>query len=404
MTQLAIVADDLTGAADSAALFAQAGFATAVPLSDRVTLDADVLSVSTDSRELSATAAEDRVRSAIAGLSACGGAPTLVYKKLDSALRGQLRAELMAAMSELGAARAVVAPALPAERRTTIGGRQHVDGRPLEQSSFGREGISSDLIATFRGGSADIPVIPIGLEAFRSGAQALTESFGSPGIFVVDAETDDHLESIARAALSAGICLLAGSAGLARALVRVANLEPGATPPSWRPAAGRPILAILGTQHPATARQIERAVGTGICVIQPDQQSLDEPDGRLDDAIAAVELEVRAGRHVILTTAGRQSSPLGPAAIAERLSTVLDSAIVRATVGGMMISGGDVAAAACDRLGTTAIWLRGEVRPAIPWGTLAGGALSGVPIVTKAGSFGDDSTLIDCIEHLLSAT
>jgi uncharacterized protein YgbK (DUF1537 family) len=247
-------------------------------------------------------------------------------------------------------------------------------------------------------------VIPIGLEAFRSGAQALTESFGSPGIFVVDAETDDHLESIARAALSAGICLLAGSAGLARALVRVANLEPGATPPSWRPAAGRPILAILGTQHQATARQIERAAGTGICVIQPDQQSLDEPDGRLDDAIATVELEVRAGRHVILTTAGRQSSPLGPAAIAERLSTVLDSAIVRATIGGMMISGGDVAAAACDCLGTTAIWLRGEVRPAIPWGTLAGGALSGVPIVTKAGSFGDDSTLIDCIEHLLSAT
>jgi len=40
------------------------------------------------------------------------------------------------------------------------------------------------------------------------------------------------------------------------------------------------------------------------------------------------------------------------------------------------------------------------VRPAIPWGSLLGGAMPGVPIVPKAGSFGDDDALFGSIAHL----
>jgi uncharacterized protein YgbK (DUF1537 family) len=149
MTQIAIVADDLTGAADAAALFAQAEFATVVPLVPGAAPRADVLSISTESRELSPDEAGARVRSAVAGLRSAGGSPpNILYKKLDSALRGQIRAELVAAIDALGEQCALVAPALPAERRTTVGGCQFVAGVPLERSSFGRGGVDGDLVRT----------------------------------------------------------------------------------------------------------------------------------------------------------------------------------------------------------------------------------------------------------------
>jgi uncharacterized protein YgbK (DUF1537 family) len=57
-------------------------------------------------------------------------------------------------------------------------------------------------------------------------------------------------------------------------------------------------------------------------------------------------------------------------------------------VGGLMLTGGDTAAAVCTRLDAEFLWLRGEVLPAMPWATLGAGPLQDFPIVTKAGSFG----------------
>src|SRR5215212_109122 len=112
MPQLAIVADDLTGAADTSACFATAGLATVIRLSGTTMPEADVLAVSTASRDLDSAAAANAVRSALMGIS--GGQsdeePRWIYKKIDSALRGNPRDELLAAMEAIGTTRAVVAP------------------------------------------------------------------------------------------------------------------------------------------------------------------------------------------------------------------------------------------------------------------------------------------------------
>jgi uncharacterized protein YgbK (DUF1537 family) len=64
------------------------------------------------------------------------------------------------------------------------------------------------------------------------------------------------------------------------------------------------------------------------------------------------------------------------------------------------LTGGDVAAAVCRLLGVRSIWLRGEVMPAIPWATIAGDYANGLPIVTKAGSFGSPDAIWTGIEFL----
>jgi uncharacterized protein YgbK (DUF1537 family) len=71
-------------------------------------------------------------------------------------------------------------------------------------------------------------------------------------------------------------------------------------------------------------------------------------------------------------------------------------------VRGLVLTGGDVAAAVCTALGATGIWLGGEISSGIPWGLLEGGGLHATPIATKAGSFGDDHALLSCIDYLTS--
>jgi uncharacterized protein YgbK (DUF1537 family) len=155
---------------------------------------------------------------------------------------------------------------------------------------------------------------------------------------------------------------------------------------------------VAGTRHSATARQIALLADHGMVIARPDGDVLDGQSAHIDTGI--IDRELMEGRHVVLTTEGCARSRLAPHAVADLLATVVDSECVRTLAGGMILTGGDVAAAVCARLDATGIWLHGEVGPAIPWGSLSGGALPGMPIVTKAGSFGADDALLAAINHV----
>jgi len=137
--QVVVIADDLTGAADTGVAFARAGLTTLVYLQPGPFVPADVLVLSTHSRHLT--------RSEAAGLAgqaaertrrvSPGRGPAWIYKKVDSTMRGHPGAELAAVMGALGVDRALVAPAFPEQGRTTVNGRQLVGGRPLDATPFG---------------------------------------------------------------------------------------------------------------------------------------------------------------------------------------------------------------------------------------------------------------------------
>jgi D-threonate/D-erythronate kinase len=129
--RLGIQADDLTGACDTGAVFAARGLATIVLLPEArfpASLP-DVLAVDTESRGRAAPDARAAARRAVARLAAAG--PALLYKKVDSTLRGALAAELGGALEGAGDRRAaLLAPALPAQGRTVVDGMLRVGGRP----------------------------------------------------------------------------------------------------------------------------------------------------------------------------------------------------------------------------------------------------------------------------------
>ncbi len=436
MSQFVIIADDLTGAADTGACFASAGLATVIPFADSPLPAADVIALSTETRDLAAADAARIVSQAIRNLTTdtspdardegsskplslthldtgrgrvpgeravrVSPTPRWIYKKLDSALRGHPRDELLAAMAAIGATRALVAPAFPAEGRTTVGGVQHVDGVPLDSSRFGGAGAVSDLVNLFQNDQR-VPVLVLDLATIRGQPEATRRLLAeaSPGIVIADAESDDDLTALARATSESGLRMLSGTAGFARALARALPLRADAPLSCASMPNVQPVLVVAGSQHQATARQIVVLREAGLPIVAPAQEVIDDPGVTVDGIVAEVAAHLAAGRATVLTTVGLMPSPQGGHAVAARLAEIVAALEVQRLIGGLVLTGGDVAAAVCAALEASALWLGGEISPGQPWGLLVRRDAPSIAIATKAGSFGDDHALLACIEYLI---
>lgn len=142
MTSLRLLADDLTGALDTAAELV--GLVGPVPVFWHGAIPAVLpASAALDSgtRELGRLPAA----SIVAGLAASLSPASLAYKKIDSLLRGPTLAELAACMRAGGWQRCVLAPAFPHQGRVTRGGRQFARDGDGHWSSVG-----GDIVAMLR--------------------------------------------------------------------------------------------------------------------------------------------------------------------------------------------------------------------------------------------------------------
>jgi uncharacterized protein YgbK (DUF1537 family) len=77
--------------------------------------------------------------------------------------------------------------------------------------------------------------------------------------------------------------------------------------------------------------------------------------------------------------------------------------MARAKTAGLFLSGGDTAIAVLEQLDVTAVRLERELSSGLVYGTIAGGPLSGRPVVTKAGAFGRPEALFDLHRRLRPA-
>ena len=400
MTMLAIVADDLTGAADTSACFADTGWRTVIPFTTVAPGDVDVLALSTESRDLADAEAAEAVYRAILSMAA-NAPPRWLYKKVDSALRGHPCEELLAAMNALGTRRALVAPALPAEGRTTRRGRQFINGQPIQASAFGGQSAPTSLLDIFAN-DRDLPVIHLPLGLVRQHPDAVCEWLRADedGILVADAETDDDLDVLAWAAANSNLQVLCGAAGFAR---RLALALPQGRRGHAPPAAMKPILIVAGSKHAATVRQLNVLADDGVPVVQLPQEVIDDPECSLADTLGTVTACLASGHTTAITTVGLNPSASAERTVAARLAEVAADPRVRKHAGGMVLTGGDVAAAVCGALHAKGIDLGGEIYAGQPWGRLIGGEMPDLPVVTKAGSFGRDHALRACAGFLRGA-
>jgi 4-hydroxythreonine-4-phosphate dehydrogenase len=266
-----------------------------------------------------------------------------------------------------------MAPAFPATGRTTVDGRQRVGGVPLEETEhWARERRTEDSHVGRLLERAGLRVTLIKLTAVRSGDERLTEVMTEGATLgdalVCDGETDADLRAVGRAAARLNrFTVWAGSAGLASCLPDVVD-RPRQTPTVSAPAARGPLLFVIGSPAGASSGQADVLGAEGGVRVAPSA------------APADVARALESGADVIV----RPTSVDETRALAQ----------VAATASGLVLTGGETARALLGAMRVTSLRVVDEVERGVPRSLAL--LPRPVPIVTKAGAFGDRATLVRC--------
>lgn len=392
--KVAIIADDLTGAADTGVQFARAGYRTAVafrgaPLPPES--DLDVVAVNTDSRALRADSAAKRVLEVAYAIRDA----RIAYKKVDSTLRGPVAAELVAALKATGRDHAVVAPAFPSAGRTTKNGVQLVDSVPVHESEMKddpRTPVREGHIPTLLARSAS-SIVTLRVEDLTDD-MCIRRALEDASYVVADAESDADLEALVRAVPDPSRVLWVGSAGLALALGKVYP-GPHTRKSSTLPVTARRVLVVVGSLTGIAREQLRRLVQEGVGTASV---ATGRPDA-VEEAVETIRAALSEGACAAVYSEEEGDFSEDSGSAVEALTEVVAGLDGEGLFDALMLTGGDTAVGVAQRLGATGIRLEGEMESGIPVGTLVGP--SPYLVVTKAGGFGEPDTLVRIVEMLL---
>ncbi|UCD77316.1 MAG: four-carbon acid sugar kinase family protein [Desulfobacterales bacterium] len=420
MKSIFIIADDLTGAADTGVQFCP--FFEDTTLISYQQLDrilepspasaSRATAVYTNSRALAHETARQRLVSVAQGLAK--KQPLWIYKKIDSCMRGNVGAEVEALLDELDYEVSFITPAFPEMGRTTENDIHRVHGIPLEQTE-----ISRDPITPVK--ESHLSRIVQSQSRYRVGHVALTHLDGSEkelqaeidrqiqrGFrhFVFDATHRYQLDRVANLVYSfPGKVLPVGSAGLAGSLTEPLSPAKRVVKSGSEFEGGNCNLLVCGTASEVTGRQIDRLLEKhSYEFIQLPPELL--VDQRLSDDFSRTVSSTRSSlsrKNVVLTITSQRNAQAAPRAanlqeaaesIVRGLGLFVAEVVADTRPAYLFLTGGDTADAVLTTIGAEGIRILGEVVAGVVQGVLIGGPLEGLPVVTKAGAFGHEDTLV----------
>lgn len=392
---LFIVADDVTGAADSAARCHRAGLTATINVLAQPTLPATAaVALSTDSRFLPPATAADQVERLVRPLLAAGQDREIIwYKKIDSTLRGNLGAELAALLALVTPAEvspcALICPAFPAQGRGLVAGTLVYADAPAQPPH----------LPTLLAAQCDLPVATVRLAQVRAGAAALQQTLRhlqqqGAQLLVVDGVTEEDLATICAAAAQLPHALLCGSAGLVGHLAM--TLATALPPTPARPAfpLHRPLLTVVGSGSRMAHRQVaalQQAMRLPIIEVTQSlapAQALARLTPTADSPPGDCLLHLPAPPPAV-TLEGEQARTYVEALT--RLALVIIDAAPPAT---LLIVGGDTAVHVLTALGIAQLQVQEELLPGMPVCTGVNPAGRRFTVILKAGNHGDAETLV----------
>lgn len=361
-TNVSVVADDLTGACDSAVAFARRGRLTEIAIDWRVLPQAlpEVLSFSTESRDIPESEAVGRLNDLLDG-SPWLTQQRIFFKKIDSVLRGNTFAEIAAVVDRVPHRLVLIAPAFPALGRTSAQAVLHIRDIAGER----RIDAGHHLAAA----GLQMSVIGPGMGEVELAHLLRAKLSQSERVVYCDATSEVDLHTLVRAAggLGGEICWI-GSGGLADALA--SHLCPEQVPAPIESARGS-VLFFVGSNHPVTLVQLEalRRSG-GLQEYAPHLPATSMPGTSLSILFEISRGETSAEQ---ILAAVRQVSP-------QRISC-------------MFMTGGDTATLVCRAFGIQSLRLQTEFAPGLPLGIAVGGPFAGTTVILKSGGFGDTAAM-----------
>jgi D-threonate/D-erythronate kinase len=281
---------------------------------------------------------------------------------------------------------AVICPAFPAQGRGLAAGALRFAQSP-------GQGLH---LPTILGAQTALPLVAIGLERVRAGVEALADQLQQAvrqgaNLVVVDGLADADLATLlAATGLATPGALLCGSAGLIEPLARRLAATGDYPPPLPAEPLRPPLLAVVGSGSEMSHRQLAALRAEGqIPLVElgdwaAEQSLLRQQQGALDGLVLHLP------------------PPLPEAALEGEAARRLAVALARTATqvcadlqpGGLLVVGGDTAIHLLNELGIAQLTVVRELMPGIP-------LLTGVDrrgrrrqLITKAGNFGEETTLV----------
>ena len=354
MTVLRLIADDLTGALDSAVQFTGTLGPLPVILTPARAPGVGSFALDLACRDRSEAEAVARTAAAVHHLAGSD----IAFKKIDSLLRGHWAAELAELARGDAFRRVLLAPAFPAQGRVTRGGQQ---------------------IATGADGSATVVPVDPRVDLARRGLAVCVPPSADrlapdAPLLLCDAASDDDLRSLVRSARTLpGRTLWCGTAGLARALCGGGLPQPTAPTPG-------PHLMVVGSNHGVTRDQIAVvAEHARPWIVRFDRDGV--------GSAARIEAVLHDHGRCLCVADLPPDCPAAEAADSiDRWFGALAPRVPRPTT--LTVVGGETFAAVCRALGTETLLVEGEWRAGVPASRLSQGPWAGTACFSKSGAFG----------------
>ena len=421
-----IIADDLTGANDTALQFHLKGANTQILLSDEIEplniKNTQTWAISTESRNIEPQEAYEKViKTTKMFLEKLN--PDFIYKKIDSTIRGNIAVEVLGILSVSDYEASVIVPAFPSEMRTTVGGYHLLKGTPIERTEMARDPhspiVESHLPTLLKQqlpeeyqnlvGQIELKTIMKGAGPILQRINELVES--GKKLIVADAVSTVDIEQIALAIKKSESKLLpVGTAAFAQSLSEfwLADLD---NEDIIKTLPNLPKFIVSGSATQITANQIEELEKSdefeNILTISFDLKAV--LDGVKDELVDRIVQNLNFDNTVVVHTSklikdfdGFSDDSLKAELTKANLADVITDFLAELTrqvlekkEAFLITLGGETSYKCCSAIGAYQLQLVDEVAPAI--------ALSldhnAQWIVTKSGNLGGAKTLIDILKY-----
>ena len=348
--RIAVIADDLSGAAEVGAVARNCGLTAQVNIDGSSDSEAQVLVVDTDSRWRDGPSAAVAVESAARRLSGFD----LVYKKVDSVLRGPVCHELLATMKPLQCKRTLLVPANPSFGRIIRDGSYLVDQVPLDQTEFAFDPEHPARSARVVELLDMLPQVPVAV-------LRLEEAFPESGIAIGEATNESDLATWAKRLDEH--TLPAGAVGFFRALLEVAGHESiGVASSSTFTAACGSTLVVTGSRSDQARVNLARFRDAGYPVLEMPQDlesdgSVAVATGRWSNTILSA---LQDHKTVLVCISEKYEKMVLPRRLLESLILSVKQVVNRIPIDHLVVEGGATASSLVRQLGWKRFYVGGS--------------------------------------------
>lgn len=415
-----VIADDLTGANDTGVQFSKKGYNTIVSIvkeSSQPVIDenTDVFVVDTETRDADPNTARKRVRFVLNELNP--GDKDIIYKKVDSTLRGSIGHEIEEIMNILKKDICLFSPTFSINQRIAVGGYLVVQGEILGHSKYYSGNMDPDeasYIPSLLKKQTALPLSRIDLQDVTKGQKVILKKINKMyergvKIIIIDATDEAHLHDIFESSLKFnGSVLYSGSAGLANHISQMCRRR---IHYSSNIASNNGLfLAVYATRNPIMKSQIDYLKGKidFYDLIINVENIFSNKKGIFDQYSSESVKALNDKQHVIIHTdpLSNEKNKINEKLVLTHVLSFRELELIirnflgeltaeivkQSSVRKLILSGGDTALGVCSALGIHNLHILNELLPGIPVSTAHLGDFN-LNIVTKAGGFGEEDTL-----------